>query len=105
MFRRLLFGFYRSLGRFLQNPIQVFWVCLALAFVNCVLDGSLLRLWALHRDQAELKMQVASLTIENQKIKMQIKKASDPSFIEREARDRFDFVEEGDLVFMFSEDN
>ena len=103
MFGRALIGFYSSLGKLLQNPLQILWTCLALAFINCVLDGSLLRLWGLHRDHDKLREQVAQLKIENQKVKYLIKKASDPTFIEREARDRFDLVEEGDLVFVFSE--
>jgi cell division protein FtsB len=105
MLSRALFGFYSSLGRFLQNPVQVFWFCLSVIFVTCVLDGSLLHLWALHRDKNDLHQQVAMLKIENQKVKAMIKRASDPTFIEREAMDRFDLVEEGDLVFVFSEDN
>jgi cell division protein FtsB len=105
MVHRALFGFYGSIGRLLQNPLQVFWVCLMLAFTNCVLDGSLLRLWSLHRDSSQLQTQVLALKNENIKMKSMIKAASDPAFIEREARNRFDLVEQGDLVFVFTEDN
>jgi cell division protein FtsB len=105
MVHRALFGFYGSIGRFLQNPLQVFWVCLILVFVNSVLDGSLLRLWSLHRDSAQLQSQVLALKSENMKMKSMVKAASDPAFIEREARNRFDLVEQGDLVFVFTEDN
>ena len=105
MVRRLLFGFYRTLDRVLQNPLRVFWVCLGLIFFNFMIDGSPLRLWSLHREQDELRAQVASLKVENNRVKALIKKASDPNFIEREARDRFDLVEESDLVFIFSQDN
>ena len=34
----------------------------------------------------------------------QLRKARDPVFLEKEARDRFDLVSEGDLVFVFSEE-
>lgn len=34
---------------------------------------------------------------------MQIKQAKDPVFIERQAKDKLDMVDEHDLVFVFSE--
>lgn len=105
MVRRILFGFYTSLGRLLQSPSHVLWLCLGLLLINCVLDGSFLRLWSLHRDQQYFLGEVTKLRDKNAKLRMMIQKASDPSFIEREARDRFDLVEEGDLVFVFSEDS
>ncbi len=105
MIRRGLFGFYSTIGRVLHHPWHVLWVCLGLTFFNCVLDGSLLRLWAFHRDQKELRIQASALRLENTKVKELIKKTSDPNFMEREARDRFDLVEDGDLVFVFSQDN
>lgn len=105
MVRRALFGFYGSLALMLQNPLRVFWVCLSLICINFLLDGSPLRLWSLRREQDELRTQVAALKVENNRVKTLIKRASDPGFIEREARDRFDLVEESDLVFIFSQDN
>lgn len=80
------------------------WLCLGLIVLNLVLDGSLFRLWSLHRDHTQLEAELVTLTQQNDKLKTQLKKAKDPAFLEREARDRFDLVNEGDLVFVFSEE-
>ena len=87
----------------LNRPLKVVVICSFLIFVNLVLEGSLLRLWSLHREQGDLIQRQAKLSQESKDLKMKIEKASDPAFLEREARDRFDLVQEGDLVFVFSD--
>jgi cell division protein FtsB len=102
--RRFLIGFFRGLNHLLQAPQKVVWICLGLITLNLVIDGSLFRLWSLHQDFNKLESRRVSLEQQNQKLKMQLQKAKDPAFLEREARDRFDLVSEGDLVFVFSEE-
>jgi cell division protein FtsB len=104
MVRRILVGFFAGLNHLLQTPQKVIWICLGLIMLNMVIDGSLFRLWGLHRDYQEIQNNIQSLEQQNQKLKMQLEKARDPAFLEREARDRFDLVSEGDLVFVFSEE-
>ncbi len=72
--------------------------------LNLVLDGSLLRLIFLYRDQAEIQKNLSQLAAQTGTLKNRLKHARDPAFLEREARDRFDLVSEGDLVFVFSEE-
>jgi len=75
-----------------------------LIVLNLVMDGSLFRLWSLHRDHENFQTNIAALEQQNSKLNIQLAKAHDPAFLEREARDRFDLVSEGDLVFVFSEE-
>lgn len=72
--------------------------------LNLVLDGSLLRLWSLHRDHDSIQEKIQVLQSKTTEMKARLAKAKDPAFLEREARDRFDLVSEGDLVFVFSEE-
>ena len=102
--RSFLIGFFQSLNHLLQTPQKVIWICLGLVVLNLVIDGSLFRLWSLHRDFASIQANIQSLGTQNEKLKVQLAKARDPAFLEREARDRFDLVSEGDLVFVFSEE-
>lgn len=104
MVRSFLVGFFRGLNNLLQTPSKVIWICLALVVLNLVLDGSLLRLVLLYRDQAEIQKNVSALSVQTEGLKNRLKHAKDPAFLEREARDRFDLVSEGDLVFVFSEE-
>ena len=104
MVRSFLIGFFQSLNHLLQTPQKVIWICLSLVVLNLVIDGSLFRLWSLHRDLGSIQANIQSLGTQNEKLKVQLAKARDPAFLEREARDRFDLVSEGDLVFVFSEE-
>ena len=88
----------------LQRPVRVFSICLFLLFVGLILDGSLFRLWALHRDSRELEQKISKIQTATKELRMKIKKAKDPQFIEILARDRFELAEEGDLIFVFSDE-
>ncbi len=102
--RRFLTGFFRGLYELLQTPQKVIWICLGLLVLNLVFDGSLFRLYSLYRDQNQIQQQTVVVQQRNQELKARLNKARDPAFLEREARDRFDLVGEGDLVFVFSEE-
>ena len=102
--KTFILGFFRVLNDLLQAPQKVVWICLGLIMINCVADSSLMRLWALHRDHRQLELNIGQLEGQNQELKRRLARAKDPAFLEREARDRFDLVSEGDLVFVFSED-
>jgi cell division protein FtsB len=69
-----------------------------------VLDGSVFRLMSLYREDTKIRNGIQTIQTQNQDIRNRLHKAKDPAFIERVARDRFDLVSEGDLVFVFSEE-
>jgi cell division protein FtsB len=101
--RRFFEGFFTTLHQYLLSPTKILWICAILVVLNLVLDGSLFRLWKLHRDFDQLTVDLMSLQGQSEQLKTQLKKAKDPEFMEREARDRFDLVNEGDLVFVFAD--
>jgi cell division protein FtsB len=102
--RSVLVGFFRGLNDLLQAPQKVIWLCLGLILFNMVIDGSLFQLVALYRDQKDIQNRLEKLSVQTNDLKARLKRARDPAFLEREARDRFDLVSEGDLVFVFSEE-
>lgn len=77
---------------------------MALAATGVILDGSALRLWGLHRDHDLLVEKIDQAENRSKQLKFQIQEAQQPEFIERAARDRFDLVKEGDLIFIFSDE-
>ncbi|MBX7232508.1 MAG: septum formation initiator family protein, partial [Bdellovibrionales bacterium] len=93
-----------TLRSFLNRPLGVFWICLFIISINLVLDGTLLRFWGLKKDFIQLQKDSVQLNQEINKMTTQIKRAHDPVFVEREARDRFNLVKEKDLVFVFTDD-
>lgn len=94
---------FAGLNEFLSRPFLVLWFCLLMAFVSLVVEGSLLQLWSLHQSDKEMSRRIERLKEETKDISMRIKRASDPDFLEVEASEYFDVVEEGDLIFVFSE--
>ena len=94
----------RSLGDLFNQPHKVLLLCLAFSFVNLVIDGSLLRLWSLSQEYKHVRQESAKVLEQSKELKMKIKKASDLDFLELEARNRFNYVGENDLVFVFSEE-
>ena len=103
--RAVLFGFFSAVNDFLHRPWVVLWTCLAVAFVNLVVDGTLLRMWSLRREFHQLHSGSATLERDVKQLNLRLKQATDPAFVEREARDRFDLVGAGDLVFIFADED
>ena len=104
MVRSFLVGLFSGISRFLQNPQQVIWICLGFVLLNVVLDGSLFRLYRLYHEHDKIQGKIQKLEKMNLDLKARLLRTKDPAFLEREARDRFDLVSEGDLVFVFSEE-
>lgn len=68
------------------------------------MDGSFIQLWSLHREQARLESRIVDSKARLKHLEFRIDEAQQPQFIERQARDQFDLVKEGDLIFVFSDD-
>lgn len=100
MIRRLYAWFHDLLHR----PHRVFWICVALAAMGVVVDGTALRLWSLHRDHDLLSEKIDEARSRSRQLEFRIQEAQQPEFIERQARDQFDLVKEGDLVFVFADE-
>lgn len=92
-----------GLRRFLNHPTKVAMCCLFIFGVSIVLNGNLFRLWGLHRDFDRINSEIIQTRQSIQSLSGQLKQAKDPSFIERQARDKLDLAGEHDLVFVFPE--
>src|SRR5438045_3255387 len=92
-----------SFRSFLNHPGKVVILCLAFFTITLLMNGLLWRLWGLHRDFERLTVEIVGTKTDIEKLNAQLKQAKDPSFIERQARDKLDLVSEKDLVFVFPE--
>lgn len=93
-----------SMKALFHKPVRIFWICVALAVAGVILDGTAIRLWSLHREQDMMLQRIIAAKARSKKLEFKIHEAQSPEFIERAARDQFDLVKEGDLVFVFSDD-
>ncbi len=93
-----------KLSVLLEKPSRVAAFCLLLLFSALAFDNSLWRLYQIHKSKEIL---LAKIHEENQKIfkiKQQLEQLKNPAYIEKQARERLEFLEKGDLLFVFSED-
>jgi cell division protein FtsB len=90
---------------FLQHPLRVFWACLFLVAASLIGSGSALTLYGLHRDSGQLKQQILQTQAKVKELEQALRQAQDPSYIQRQALDRYELAESDDLVFVFSDEN
>ena len=90
--------------KLLNQPLKIFLFCLCFGTLSLLFNGTFLQLYRLHRDQDVLIEQIRSTKIQILDLDKQLKMAKDPVFIERQALDNYDLVEEHDLMFVFSEE-
>lgn len=92
-----------SLQYWLNQPKKVFATALMLLVITLFLNGTLWKLWGLNRDQKTIMDQSAQAQAQIIQIDKQLKQAIDPMFIERQALDKMDLVDDHDLIFVFPE--
>ena len=94
----------KALQEFFYRPLYVFILCCLFLLINLVFDGTLFQVFRLNRDLRVLKNRIIHLERKNHFVKEKIRKSSDPGVIEQEARERLDFANENDLIFIFPRD-
>ncbi len=87
----------------LYNPVRVFVLGVVITFVMLIFDGSLWRFWSLQRGQEDMMQRMADLEEKAKNLEFKIHQAKQMTYIERQATDQFDYVREGDLIFVFAE--
>ena len=93
----------KFISQLLYRPYFVFLFCLAFLFLNLVVDGTVFQVFRFSRDLRVVQNRIKHLEIKNKKLRKKIEKANDSDFIEKELRERLDYTEEGDLIFLFPE--
>lgn len=86
-----------------NQPLWVFIACLLFVSIHIGFDGTLLRIWHLYDRHKELRNRIVDIQVKNSIVEERLKQLSNPRFLIKEARDRFNLVGEGDIVFIFSD--
>ena len=104
MLRGIFANIARLVSQLVHQPLQVLSLCLAIVFVGLVVDGTLFRLWSLYRDSETLAHKTINISKEADELQMKIIKAKDTEFIGHQAREQFELAGEGDLIFVFADE-
>lgn len=94
----------RRLHQLLHHPFKVLIICVSFAAVSLLFNGGIFQLYRLHRDQATVASQIQAAKMHVLELNQQLKMAKDPIYIERQALENYDLIDERDLVFVFSEE-
>lgn len=101
---RFLKNFGDALIGWLERPSRVLLFCLVFGALQLLIQGNLLHLFRMHADREMLAGQLVGIQKELFHLETRIDQAKDPTFIEREAKDRLDMAGEDELVFVFAAD-
>lgn len=98
----------KQLGHFLHrqllNPLRIFICCISFAIISLLFNGGLMNLYTLQRDRQRLLEQKIEIKAQSFELDQRLKQAKDPAFMEHQALDRYDLVEENDLIFVFADE-
>ena len=91
----------KFIKQLLHKPYRILIICLVFLSFNLIIDNTFIHIFQMSRDLSIVRNRIEDIAQKNKKIKANIKKASDPNFIESEVREKLDFTNEGDLIFIF----
>ncbi len=86
-----------------ESPKRMLVLSLVFLFFGLGLSGDLFRLVKLTKYEQVLKNRIQSVQVEKLEIKEKIKESTSKQFIEREAFQRFDMTQDGDMIFVFND--
>jgi hypothetical protein len=87
----------------LNQPQKVFVMCLFVLMISLFLNGTVWKVWGLYRDQTQIKQQIEESRLLIKDYEQQMLQAKDTTFIQHQALDKMDLVNESDLIFVFPE--
>ena len=88
----------------LNYPGLVALICMLVAIAHLLLDGTLLQIWSLQQEKHNLERRIAQGASEMYLLTAQIQSAQKLEYVERQARDQLELVQDGDLIFVFSDE-
>lgn len=95
----------RSFLKSLRQPQRFFFLCLAICFFTLVFDASLWRLYALHKQEQILRNRIHLANEATRTYQGLIEQAKDPHYLKKLAREKFDWLEEDELLYLFPSEN
>ncbi len=87
---------------FFESPKRMLALCSLFIIFGLVFSGDLYRLIKLTKYEKILKDRIQSVQVQKTEIKAKIIESRSKAFIEREAFQRFDMSQEGDMIFVFN---
>ena len=78
-------------------------LCAIFLIFALFIKGSFFQFFKMKKYKAKITQEIKAVQVNSADLKLKLEKVNDPKFIEKQIKEKFDFVKEGDLVFIFSE--
>ncbi len=92
-----------SLYKILYSPKRMFLLCVLGLIVSLVYSGSLSQLSDLYKAKNKIESKIIEVKKSTQQVMTELKDTESLDYFERQAIERFEYVKEGDLIFVFSD--
>ncbi len=87
----------------LSNTKYTIVACVCFLVFTLFIRGSFFKYFKMKTYQAKISQEIKAVELTSKDLKKKLEKVNDPQFIEKQIKEKFDFVKEGDLVFIFSD--
>lgn len=91
------------LEKYFLNTANVILVCAIGVFIALGLRGGLLDFLQTKRIEKVMNEEIALIELKSDTVREKLEKVNDPKYIEKKVKESFNYVAEGDLVFIFSQ--
>jgi len=85
------------------NPRKMFLICILGLTLSLIYSGSVSQLVGLYQAKNKIESKIVEVKKSTQKVMSELKDTESLDYFERQAIERFDYVKEGDLIFVFSD--
>lgn len=89
----------------LSNTKYTVAICACFLVFTLFIRGSFFKYFKMKKYQAKISQEIKAVELTSSDLKKKLEKVNDVQFIETQIKKKFDFVKEGDLVFIFSDQN
>jgi cell division protein FtsB len=88
--------------KYFLNTANVVLVCALGLFVALGINGGLFDFIQAKRVEKAMEEEISLIELKSEQVKLKLERVNDPKYIEKKIKERFNYVAEGDLVFIFS---
>jgi len=90
--------------KYFLNTANVILICCLGLFVALGLNGGLLDFVQSKKVEKAMEEEISFIELRSEQVKQKLEQVNDPKYIEKKIKERFNYVAEGDLVFIFSQE-
>ena len=90
--------------KYFLNTANVVLVCALSLFIALGFNGGFFDFIQSKKVKEAMDEEISMIELKSEQVKLKLERVNDPKYIEKKIKERFNYVAEGDLVFIFSQE-